>query len=81
MEDKERIVSGQPWSFDCHLITLTCLKEDQQPSELTFTSCPFWVRVYDVPFGKREPALAKKIRDSMGGFLEFDDSDPLHYER
>uniref|UniRef100_A0A803MD70 DUF4283 domain-containing protein n=1 Tax=Chenopodium quinoa TaxID=63459 RepID=A0A803MD70_CHEQI len=31
----------------------------------------------DVPFRKRNATFAREIGDAMGGFLEFDDSDPL----
>uniref|UniRef100_A0A803M277 CCHC-type domain-containing protein n=1 Tax=Chenopodium quinoa TaxID=63459 RepID=A0A803M277_CHEQI len=36
--------------------------------------------VLDVPFGRRNARFAKGIGDCVGGFIEFDDSDPLGWE-
>uniref|UniRef100_A0A803MAD7 Zinc knuckle CX2CX4HX4C domain-containing protein n=1 Tax=Chenopodium quinoa TaxID=63459 RepID=A0A803MAD7_CHEQI len=36
-----------------------------------------WIRFLDVPFNKRTLPVMRSIGDSLGGFLEMDDSDPL----
>ncbi|KNA02739.1 hypothetical protein SOVF_215750, partial [Spinacia oleracea] len=50
------------------------------PSEVVFSKSPFWVRLLDVPFGRRNPSFAYDIGEDLGGFIEFDDSDPLGWE-
>ncbi|KAL2933311.1 Bud site selection protein RAX2 [Bienertia sinuspersici] len=46
-------------------------------SEVTFKYSPCWIRVYNSPLAKRNLHFAKKVGDNMGGFVEFDDTDPL----
>lgn len=79
-EDKERVLEGRSWSFDNQTFLLQEMKGDEQPSDVTFARSPFWVHLLDVPFGKRNPSFAYDIGEDLGGFLEYDDSDPLGWE-
>uniref|UniRef100_A0A803LYC1 DUF4283 domain-containing protein n=1 Tax=Chenopodium quinoa TaxID=63459 RepID=A0A803LYC1_CHEQI len=36
-----------------------------------------WIRLFDIPFNKRCPAFMRDIGDSIGGFIEMDESNPL----
>lgn len=45
-----------------------------------FTHSPFWIRLYDVPFGRCNASFAFDIGESLGGFLEYDDADALGWE-
>lgn len=78
--DKIRVLNGCPWSFDGKILLLKELKGEEQPSEVNFTHSPFWVRLLDVPFGKQNVNFASTIGERLGGFLEFDDSDPVGWE-
>lgn len=66
-----------PWFFDNQLLMLIEASEEKQVSEIKFTHTPCWFRVYDLPFAKRNAQFARYIGDNMGGFIMFDDSDPL----
>uniref|UniRef100_A0A803LK12 CCHC-type domain-containing protein n=1 Tax=Chenopodium quinoa TaxID=63459 RepID=A0A803LK12_CHEQI len=76
-EDKMRVLDGRPWTFDKQILLLKAMEGDEQPSEVVFENCPFWVRVLDVQFGRRNEAFAREVGDAMGGFLEYDEEDPL----
>lgn len=78
--DKARVLEGCPWWFDNQLLLLQEVRSDQQPSEVSFNRSPFWVRLLDVPFGRRNEQMAKEIGEALGGFIEFDNSDPLGWE-
>ena len=78
--DKARVLEGCPWWFDNQLLLLQEVRSDQQPSEVSFNCSPFWVRLLDVPFGKRTERMAQEIGEALGGFIEFDNSDPLGWE-
>lgn len=79
-KDKNRVLDGCPWSFDGKILLLKELKEEEQPSEVKFSNSPFWVRLMDVPFGKRNASFASIIGEKLGGFIKFDDSDPVGWE-
>lgn len=78
--DKDRVIDGSPWSFSDHLLLLKDIQGDEQPSEVTFNQSPFWLCLADVPFGKRNASFAYEVGEDLGGFIEFDDSDPLGWE-
>uniref|UniRef100_A0A803LYF0 DUF4283 domain-containing protein n=1 Tax=Chenopodium quinoa TaxID=63459 RepID=A0A803LYF0_CHEQI len=69
--NKERILGGCPWFFDGKLLLL------KSPSDIVFTKSPMWIRLYDVPFNKRNPSVMYETGEAMGGFIEMDESDPL----
>uniref|UniRef100_A0A803MN58 DUF4283 domain-containing protein n=1 Tax=Chenopodium quinoa TaxID=63459 RepID=A0A803MN58_CHEQI len=75
--DKVQVLEGRPWAFDNQLLLLQELIGDDQPSEMSFQFSPFWIMVLNVPFSRRNP----RSSDSFGGFMEFDDSDPLGWEK
>lgn len=77
--DKNRVLDGCPWSFDGKILLLKEIKEEQ-PSEVKLSNSPFWVRLLDVPFGKRNASFASIIGEKLGGFIKFDDSDPIGWE-
>lgn len=78
--DKERVMEGSPWFFGKKLVVLKEIKGDEQPSEVVFTNTPFWVQLEDVPFNRRNMSVAYEVGEYMGGFLKYDDSDPLGWE-
>ncbi|KAL2944631.1 hypothetical protein RDABS01_032978 [Bienertia sinuspersici] len=80
MVDKNRVVAGCPWFFDNQLLLLKEISGDDQISEVYFKSTPCWIRIYDVPFAKRNYRMAEEIGKCMGGLLEYDASDPLGLE-
>uniref|UniRef100_A0A803MZD8 DUF4283 domain-containing protein n=1 Tax=Chenopodium quinoa TaxID=63459 RepID=A0A803MZD8_CHEQI len=79
--DKRRVLEGRPWDFDNQIFLLQELNGDDQPFEVSFQFSPFWVRALDVPFSRHNPRFAKEIVDSFGGLVEFDDTDPLGWEK
>lgn len=71
--EKERIYNSGPWSFDRALLVL---QEPGmvQPSKLKFNESPFWIRLYDVPFGARSKETARLLGSSVGEVMEIDES-------
>ncbi|XP_021722367.1 uncharacterized protein LOC110689843 [Chenopodium quinoa] len=80
IEDKERILEGCPWSFDNQILCLKEIHPDEQPSDIQFTHTPFWVRLLDVPFGKRNSSFAYDIGECLGGYLDYDSVDYLGWD-
>ncbi|XP_021757945.1 uncharacterized protein LOC110722981 [Chenopodium quinoa] len=76
-KDKNRVIEGMPWFFDGKLMLLKDIQGEEQPSEVVFDRTPMWVRLYDVPFNKRNPLIMSEIGNMLEGFMELDDTDPL----
>uniref|UniRef100_A0A803N338 CCHC-type domain-containing protein n=1 Tax=Chenopodium quinoa TaxID=63459 RepID=A0A803N338_CHEQI len=79
-EDREKVLDGRPWGFDNQNLLLKEICADEQPSDVCFDTCPFWIRLLDVPFGKRTSRFAREVGDCIGECLEVDESDPIGWE-
>uniref|UniRef100_A0A803MME0 CCHC-type domain-containing protein n=1 Tax=Chenopodium quinoa TaxID=63459 RepID=A0A803MME0_CHEQI len=75
--DKKRVMDGMPWFFDGKVLLLQEIQGEVQPSEVDFECTPMWIRLFDVPFNRRNPQAIKSIGESLGGFIELDDNGPL----
>lgn len=73
--DLESVLKNGPWSFDRNIVILQRVSGDEQPSEMEMHTGEFWARVYDLPLKLRSNAMAKKLGDTLGGFLEVDNKD------
>ncbi|KAL2931371.1 Outer membrane protein assembly factor BamC [Bienertia sinuspersici] len=49
----ENMKNGMLWFFDNQLLLLKEVQGDEQLSEVQFTHTPTWIRVYDLPFCRR----------------------------
>ncbi|XP_021770736.1 uncharacterized protein LOC110734918 [Chenopodium quinoa] len=81
IEDKNKVLDGRPWAFDNQILLLKETKADEQPSDVEFNSCSFWIRLIDVPFGRRNKQYAREVGDCIGECLEVDDFDSLGWEK
>lgn len=77
---KNRVLDGSPWFFDQKLVVLNEIKGDEQPSEVRFTTTLFWIQLEDVPFNRRNATLAYDVGEYMGGYFDYDESEPLGWE-
>lgn len=48
-EDKDRILSLAPWSFDQHILSRLLYVMDQELKNYKFEMVPFWIRAYNIP--------------------------------
>ncbi|KAL2939335.1 hypothetical protein RDABS01_000167 [Bienertia sinuspersici] len=71
--DKEKVLNGRPWCFDQHLILLQELDPSIQPSDIELVNCPFWVRIYNLPFDYRTKEHAVTLASRIGEVLEVED--------
>ncbi|XP_058759547.1 uncharacterized protein LOC131632840 [Vicia villosa] len=73
--DLENVLRNGPWSFDRHLLVLSRLSGEEQPSALKMHFDSLWVRVYELPLLLRTEAMAKKLGGILGSFEEMDQRD------
>ena len=67
--DIDRVLEGEPWSFDRHLVVLQRIDRDVAIRSLDFSVTRFWIQVHDLPVGSISLELAKKI-GSVAGKVE-----------
>ena len=48
--DAEKVLLGEPWSYDRHLVVLERFDGRKPISELEFKFCSFWVQIHELPF-------------------------------
>ena len=66
VQDVERILQNQPWTFDKHLVVLKRYKEGSQVKDLIFDKAWFWVQVHDIPLSFMSRMVAKSLCDTVG---------------
>ena len=57
--DAEKVLQGEPWSFDRHLVILQRFDGSKLVKELEFKFCAFWVQIHDLPFKFLTPETAE----------------------
>ncbi|KAF4394142.1 hypothetical protein G4B88_000653, partial [Cannabis sativa] len=70
--DRRRVLIGQPWHFDYKLIVMTPLEMGSTVTVDSLTFTPFWVQVSGIPFLKRSRALAQRLGEVLGRYIEVD---------
>ena len=48
--DVDKVLMGEPWSFDRHLVLLQRCDGKTSMKDLDFTTSLFWVQIHDFPF-------------------------------
>uniref|UniRef100_A0A803QD91 DUF4283 domain-containing protein n=1 Tax=Cannabis sativa TaxID=3483 RepID=A0A803QD91_CANSA len=70
--DRRRVLIGQPWHFDYKLIVMTPLEAGSVVTVESLTTTPSWIQVSGIPFLKRSRALAQRLGEVLGRFIEVD---------
>ncbi|XP_058775409.1 uncharacterized protein LOC131649675 [Vicia villosa] len=70
--DLENVMRNGPWSFDRYLLVLDRVSGEEQPSDLKMHYGEFWVRIYELPLMLRSEAIAQKMGNIIGEFVEMD---------
>lgn len=47
--DMDKVLMGEPWSFDRHLVVFERYDGSVPIQELNFCSTSFWVQIHDLP--------------------------------
>ncbi|KAK7832538.1 uncharacterized protein CFP56_026312 [Quercus suber] len=64
--DVEKVLIGEPWSFDRHLVVFQRFDGSKPLKELDFKSSSFWVQLYDLPYQFLTPEAAVEIGETIG---------------
>ena len=44
-----RVMQGEPWSFDKHLVALKWVEKNTSIQNMIFDRTSFWIQVHDIP--------------------------------
>ena len=64
------MLEGRPWCFEQRLLLLQEISNDIVPYEVTLNLSPFWVRLYNLPFGFRLEERVRSIANFVGEVLD-----------
>ena len=64
--DAERVLIGEPWSYDKHLVSLRRLEQSIAVKDLDFNRTLFWVQIHDLPIGDMSPRSACEVGEIIG---------------
>ena len=66
LEEVDKILKSQPWSFDKHLIVMQHYSGDVPVQEINFVKTPFWVQVHNIPVSFLTRKVAEKLCEMVG---------------
>ena len=64
--DVDKVLMGEPWSFDRHLVLLQRYDGKTAMKDLDFTTSLLWVQIHSFPFCFLSPVVAISIGEALG---------------
>ena len=64
--DVDRVLMGEPWTFDRHLVVLEKMNINDGFEDLSFNQTSFWVQVHDLPIRSSSLEVAMEIVSMIG---------------
>ena len=64
--DRERVMMGEPWAYDKHLVILKRIEEDEAIKEVEFCETSFWVQLHGLPVRRMNHEVANALGSSLG---------------
>ena len=69
-EDVVRVMQGEPWSFDKHLVALKRVEKNTSIQYVIFDRTSFWIQVHDIPIRSTSMDMALEIVSLAGEVVE-----------
>ena len=64
--DRERVMMGEPWAYDKHLVVLQRIEEEEAIDNVVFQETSLWVQLHGLPVRKMNPDIASILISSLG---------------
>ena len=64
--DIDKVVAGEPWTFDKYLVALKRIQSQLEMKSLEFDSAHFWIQVHDLPVGSLNMRVVQDIVSVAG---------------
>ena len=83
--DVDRVLAGEPWSFDKNLVALKRMRRQSEMKGLVYDSACFWIQVHDLPISSLKLHVAQSIVSVAGEVIHMDggeeDFESSHFVR
>ena len=70
--DMERVVKGESWTFDKHLLLTKFISADEDPMEDELKQTELWVQIFDFLVGLQSKRVLGDVGNFIGEFVELD---------
>ncbi|OMO61206.1 hypothetical protein COLO4_33502 [Corchorus olitorius] len=70
--ERDRVLVTQPWHFNGVLLALQPYDGIKKPESIVFDTCPFWVRIFDLPPIMMTEKIGAAVGSVIGPVLEVD---------
>ena len=67
--DAVKVLMGEPWAFDRHLVVMERYDSSVPIQDLKFSSTSFWVQIHELPFSFMSTKVAISIGESLGDVI------------
>lgn len=71
--DADKVLLGEPWSYDMHLVSIQRFDGSKALKDIDFKFCSFWIQIHDIPFKFMTEDTAKEIGDTIGTIIKSGD--------
>ncbi|XP_050243995.1 uncharacterized protein LOC126692427 [Quercus robur] len=68
--DAEKVLLGEPWSYDRHLVSVQRFDDRKAIKDIDFKFCAFWIQIHDIPYKFMTKETAKEIGDTIGPVIK-----------
>lgn len=75
--DAEKVMMGEPWAFDRHLVVMERYDGSTPVHDLKFSTMSFLVQIHDLPFSFMSNEVAFSIQETLGAVLTPKDSSEM----
>ena len=66
VEDVEKVLLGEPWSFDRHIMVFQRYDMSTPIDGLEFDRVSFWIQIHNLPYSLLTSDVAISLRESIG---------------
>ncbi|KAK5811963.1 hypothetical protein PVK06_027355 [Gossypium arboreum] len=70
--DINRVIDGNPWTFNKHILVLHRLKSGEDPLRVPLYSVNYWVQIHDLTMILMSESMARQFGALLGSFVDYD---------
>ena len=65
-EDTEKVLMGEPWAFDRHLVVFQRYDMSSPIENLQFNRVAFWIQIHNLPYSLLSSEVASSLGETLG---------------
>ena len=68
--DADKVLLGEPWSYDRHLVSVQRFDGSKAIKDIDFKLVSFWIQIHDIPYKYMTEETAMEIGDTIGPVIK-----------